>query len=85
MFDMQCYQKGNDLKRFTIISNTVNVLGQYVLSKRAPRVCTARRPPERCMLAEQMNCYVRDAKSLLGCKSTVISKELLSCLFSPKT
>ena len=65
-----------------IPGGTVKVLGQYVLtgpivavhlfSTRAPRACTARRPPARCMLAEQMYCYVRDAKSLLGCRSTVI-------------
>ena len=60
---------------------TVNVLGQYVLtgpivavhlfSMPASRVCTARRPLARCVLAEQMYCYVWDAKSLLGCRSTV--------------
>ena len=59
-------------------TGTVNVLGQYVLSgpfvvvhlfsKCAPRVCTAHRSPARCVLAEQMYFYVRDAKSLLGCR-----------------
>ena len=61
--------------------STVNVLGQYVLSdpsvvvhlfsKRAPRACTAQRLPARCVVAEQMYHYIRDAKSLLGCRSTV--------------
>ena len=37
-----------------VLSNTSLVV--HLFSKRAPRVCTAKRLPARCMLAEQMYC-----------------------------